>query len=224
MMSALPCARRALRTLPRWRARAALLICALGTACASAPPVRWHSLLAAAEHPARDAASAAAAPALWFEVAPVHVPAQVDRAQLVVGLGDGALAVLEQQRWSATLAEDIRDALAEHLAQRTGGVDVARLGMPPPPDRTVWRVQLELLRFDTVPGADVVQHAAWVVRGTDSAGTGLTCLSRVQARAGADVASAVAAHRQALAQLTERIAQALLALDRSAAAACAPAP
>lgn len=204
-------------------APAVLLACVLSTACAGTPPVRWHSLLAGGEGTARHAAAESAAPALWFDVAPVRVPAQVDRAQLVVGLGDGVLAVLEQQRWSSSLAEELRDALAERLAQRTGGIDAGRLGMPAQPARTVWRVQLELLRFDTTPGADIVQHAAWAVHAGEPAGPGLTCRSRLQASAGSDTASAVAAHRQALAQLAERIAQALLALDRGAAAACAPA-
>ena len=111
-------------------------LCAFAAGCASAPATRLHSLLTA------DARAASAAPALAWQLAPVTMPAQVDRPQLVVRAADDSLVVLEQERWIAPLADEMHAAIAERLVQRFG---LGAAGTP-------LRVRVEVQRFDSVPG------------------------------------------------------------------------
>ena len=93
---------------PLPRPSAALLV-----GCASPEP-RYYTLAQA------SGTGAAAAPQatpqgkpVWIEVAPVHVPERLNRAELVVGEdgsadGDSRLRRLELARWSAPLPDELR--------------------------------------------------------------------------------------------------------------------
>ncbi|MBU6261151.1 MAG: membrane integrity-associated transporter subunit PqiC, partial [Burkholderiales bacterium] len=93
------------------RATPATLALALGAAallgaCAAAPVETFHTLRPP--------------PAAWppapIEVAPVTLPALVDRPQWVLRDAGGAVRILEQQRWAQPLAADLAQALGEDLA------------------------------------------------------------------------------------------------------------
>ncbi|MEW6704407.1 MAG: PqiC family protein [Pseudomonadota bacterium] len=181
--------------------------------CAAQEPVRFHTLLGGAP-------PASAAPqALRFRIeSPVRVPPQVDQPQIVLRRPDGSLQVLEQQRWVAPLADEWRDALAQRLARTLGALDVSRVGAPPGPAPYV--LQLELQRFDSVPGGQVLQQVQWSLRRPADTAPALACLTHASEPAGADVATVAAAHRRAVSQLAEAIAAAVRRLEQGQPARC----
>ena len=181
-------------------------LCAFAAGCASAPATRFHSLLAA------DARAASAAPALAWQLAPVTMPAQVDRPQLVVRAADDSLVVLEQERWIAPLADEMHAAIAERLAQRFG---LGAAGTP-------LRVRVEVQRFDSAPGRYARLVADWSVL-AEGAATSFVCRFEAEQPVGAGYAELAAGHRRAVSRMADAIADALAALAAGRPARCASA-
>ena len=180
------------------RLAAVLVLVVLGGCVSggSKAPERFHTLLAV-ESPA---SAASAAKAVYVDVLPVHVPAQVDHAQWVVRQGDDSLLVLEQDRWAAPLPDEVRGAVVERLAARWGAVDVRAVGLPP---AAVWRVRIDVQRFDSTPGREARLEAAWSVSLTPSA---VVCRSVLTEAVGeASVAALAAGHRRNVAKLADLI-------------------
>ena len=176
------------------------------TACGSAPPTRFHTLL-----PPAPASAAAPTAGVAWELLPVAVPAQVDQPQLVLRAGDGTLALLEHERWIAPLADEIRSALLDGLSRR--------LGPPQPEAAQPWRIRVDVQRFDSGPGAQVRDVVDWAVVGRDAA-AGPHCRSVFAAAVGDGVPALAAGHRAAMTQLADAIAAAVEALAAGRPAAC----
>jgi uncharacterized lipoprotein YmbA len=183
----------------------ACLLALLLAACTTVPPTRFHTLLPPLE--ARPPAPATAAP---WQLLPVTIPAQVDRPQFVLRSADGSLAVLEQERWIAPLADELGGALTDALARRLGP---ASTGDP-------WQVAVDVQRFESVPGRLARLDAAWSVR--RGAAAPLRCLATLEQPAGADAASLAEAHRRAVQALGAQIGAAVTALQGGATPACGP--
>ena len=191
---------------------AALALFAAG--CATAPAAHFHTLLA----PSPVAAPAAAddAPAIAWTLAPVLIPPQVERPQWVVRAPGDTLAVLENERWIAPLADEIHAAVVERL-QRTLGIE-DRL---PDAGRTRWRLAITVQRFDSEPARSARLSAVWTIapaRETDD--VRLACRSAFGQPVGPGYPALAAGHRQALARLADAIAAATAALDRGEAPRC----
>lgn len=180
--------------------------------CGSAPPIRHYTLSGAP-------ASTAAAPlahAFAFRIEdPVIVPSQVDRPQIVLRQGDGALQVLEEQRWVSPLVDDWREALADAIAHRLGVLDVSHGAAPA--GLAVMRLQLDLQRFEMQAGGRVLQQAQWSLRRSGDTGAALVCRATLDEAAGADVPAMVAAQQRVLARLADEIAASMRALNEGRA-------
>ena len=167
-------------------------------ACAAKAPLNYHTLTSAAE----PDGTGASAP-FRFALQGVSVPPQVDQPQLVIRQGDG-IALLENERWIAPLADEIRSALSADLSRDLGTLDLG--DAPRGAGAPVLRIKVDVQRFDSLPGLRVQQDALWTLRLAEPGGERvLTCGSRIQQPAGASYAEVVLAHRQALAQLAQRI-------------------
>lgn len=192
----------------------ALLGGAIVAGCAlSTPPERFYSLSAGLP-PAQGAASAAAAKApLYIELAPVTVPQQVSRSQLVVTTGEGKVELLEQQRWAAPLASEIGQALSLGVTGELGAVDVYRTAAPDA--APVYRISTSIQRFESAPGQYALVDAVWSVRRAGQSKV-LACRTVAEEKAGANAPNAydalVAAHRRALQRLSAAIAKGILSL------------
>lgn len=189
---------------------AAAAVLAVLAGCGSAPAVRYHTLF-----PAAATGAARVSPTIAWNVAGVSVPAQVDQPQWVVRLPDDSMRLLEQERWVAPLADEMQGAFGEAIARRLGGPGLTR-----PASGKRWRVRIDVHRFDSAPS----QHAALVVDWSASSGGNapeLRCRDAVRQPVTADLMTLAAAHRQAVAQIGERIAAALQSLDAGAAVRCA---
>jgi len=188
---------------------ATLLLCA----CASSPTERFYTLNPGA--PADSARSAKLAGATSIVVGPVTLPELVDRPQMVVRVAPNRVAILEQQRWAEPLKNEIARVVAANLGLLLDGPQVLAYPANPSGD-AVYRVTIDVQRFDSIPGEAVIMESLWSVRRASggAARTGRSLL-REPAR-GSDYDALVAACDRALANLSGEIAQAILQVDTAA--------
>jgi uncharacterized protein len=194
------------------RLSASAVLGALLVACGTQQAPRFHSLMPTlASVPAAPRAAGTA-----WQLLPVVIPAQVDQPQFVVRRADDTFAVLEQERWVAPLGDEIRGALAEHMAG-TLGVP----GATPAAGRKDWRVAVEVQRFDSTPGRSTLV-AQWTVQVVQAGGDApaLRCRTLFQQSVGADIPALAGGHRQGVQRLGAAIATAVAALDAGRAGDC----
>lgn len=170
-------------------------------ACASSPPVNYYTLM----RPAATAPQTAPRSDALIDVVPVTVPVQVDQPQIMVRTNDAGVVPLYSERWVAPLADEVRAAVSDGLTRTLGVFDVQ--AVKPSREQPVWRVQVDVQRFDSIDGEAAIVDATWRLRGINMNDPNLLCRTRiVQATTGSGVPALVAAHQAALAQLSETIA------------------
>ena len=193
------------------------LLCALTStlsvllaACASAP-THFYTLLAppVADSPAPPAAYAIA-------VEPVGVPAEDDQTQWLVRVSGGEVAVLDGERWAAPLSDELRAALAEELSRDLGAHEVYK--SPGRDDRPVYRIQVQVRRFESAPAQYALIDADWSVARRDGA-TALSCHSRVSQPVEAGYPALALGHQRAVSAIAAQIAAAVRGMA-GATAAC----
>jgi uncharacterized lipoprotein YmbA len=196
---------------PRGPARAAACLAACAgllalAACSSSPPSHFYTLGADA---APATARSAPTPPLLIEVSPVDVPSQVAKNQLVVQTGSTQVQILEQERWASLPGDEIRRALSSDLTQQLGTIDV--YGTAYPEGTPVYRVNVNVQRFESWPGSHALIDAVWSVRAVRSE-TIVTCRSTVNEPVTAGYDALVDGHRQAVQQISAQIASGIRAM------------
>ncbi|SIT35961.1 conserved exported hypothetical protein [Paraburkholderia ribeironis] len=196
------------RGLVRGALSAGALAAAVAMAACSSPPSRFYTLGAdgAAGAAAPLSTSTSAAPAWLIEVAPIDVPPQVAKNQLVVQTGPTQVQVLEQERWASLPGDEIRRALSTHLTQQLGTIDV--YGTAHADTTPVYRVSMNVQRFESWPGSHALIDAVWSVRAVRS-NTVMTCRSVVSEPVSGGYDALVDGHRRALAQISAQIGSAV---------------
>lgn len=185
---------------------------ALAVAACAGQPMKYYTLLAP------PAGAPDVAEAIWVDLMPVSVPVQVDAPQLVVRHGSGQLALLERQQWAGPLDAEIRDALAAELAQRAGLRDAHTLAAPK--GQALYRLKLDVQRFDSMPGRAVHWEAAWSLNGTGEQALSLACGFRLTEPVGAGYPAMVEGHQRVVAKLAAQIAAVLDAVKSGAVPGC----
>ena len=185
-----------------------LMLSALLAGCGGSPSARFYTL----QSDPQPVISGVPRVDYQIEVAPVSVPQQADQPQIMLReeQGDGALTPMYSDRWSAPLADEIRLALADTLTRKLGALDVQTL--TPAEDVPVWRIQVDVQRFDMVVGGPARLDATWRVRPLKvKGGRALICRSVVQLPADQFkvVSSLVQAQQQAVQLLAGTIASAI---------------
>ncbi|KVL17224.1 PqiC family protein [Burkholderia sp. MSMB1826] len=197
---------------------AAAVFAALALAACSSPPARFYTLSPAdAAAPLR---TAPANPAFLIEVPSVGVPEQVARNQLVVQKNAAQVDVLEQERWASPPADEIRRALSDDLAARLGTIDVANSAYPA--GVPVYRISVNVQRFESWPGKRAAIDAVWSVRSLATQAV-MTCRTSVVEPVADGYDALVAGHRRALDALAAQAADGVraMAARRGAPAAAA---
>jgi hypothetical protein len=189
-------------------AAALALVAALVVGCASTPATRLHTLL-----PAQSVPRPAQGTLTPIVLEPIRIPAQVDQPQWLVRLPDDSLAILEQERWSSPLQDELRQALLEELG-RFGMVEAA-VGASVP-----WRIRIELRRFESVPGREARIEGSWLLSAGDGRRPGLRCDWRYAESAGPGMPALANAHRRAVVRLAGALGESLGKLGRGETAAC----
>jgi len=182
-------------------------------ACASAP-TNFYTLQHSVAAPAP---ATAAAPAFLIDVLPVAVPAQVDQLQLLVRQSEQRMVVLDNERWAAPLASELRSALAADLVDVLGTRDMH--GLAHAQATPLYRIQLDIRRFDSWPGLHALIEADWSVRG-DTEQPIATCTSSAEESIEAGYDALVQGHQRALARIAGDIATVLRSIAAGNAAAC----
>jgi hypothetical protein len=188
--------------------RLSLTLLALITAgCGASPAARFYTLNATAKEGAPQAA-------LTVGVGPVTVPAAVDRPQFVVQVAPNRVEIDEFNRWVSPLNEAIGRAVAANLALLLGTPDVAVV--PLASLAPAFRVTIDVQRFDSVRGEEVVVDAMWAVRRTagEEMRAGRTLAH--EAAHGGTADALAAAHSRALARVSADIAVAIRELAERA--------
>ncbi|WP_054927369.1 membrane integrity-associated transporter subunit PqiC, partial [Burkholderia sp. E168m22] len=172
---------------------AAAALAALALAACSSPPARFYTLSPAdAAAPLR---TAPANPAFLIEVPSVGVPEQVAKSQLVVQKNAAQVDVLEQERWASPPADEIRRALSDDLAAQLGTIDVANSAYPA--GVPVYRISVNVQRFESWPGKRAAVDAVWSVRSLATQAV-MTCRTSVAEPVADGYDALVAGHRRAL--------------------------
>ncbi|SAK39729.1 lipoprotein [Caballeronia hypogeia] len=186
---------------------------AMLAACAS-PTSRFYTLGGDDARP-----TPSTAPSFYFELAPVDMPQQVAKNQLVVQTSPAQVQVLEEERWASLPGDEVRRALSADLTQQLGAIDV--YNTPRPASVPVYRVKVNVQRFESWPGSQALLDAVWSVRaaGSDSV---LTCRTVARERVGSGYDALVAGHRKAVDELASAISAGVRSV--SALHATPPAP
>ena len=147
-------------------------------ACASSPPVHFHTL-SAMDAPGNGNR---AQPDLRYRIGTVDVPERLNRVDIVVsgreagvpagkaGTGQAggtpawatSVMLLENNRWDAPFADALRDALGARLA--VAAASSAAAGSQP----AQLRLSLQVYRFDASRSGDVDALVDWRLRRTDA--------------------------------------------------------
>jgi uncharacterized protein len=178
------------------------LVALAATGCGRSAMARFYTLNSVATPDAGPLASYA------IVVGPVTVPSSVDRPEFVVQVTPNRVAVDEFNRWAGPLDESIARVVAGDLATQLGTPRVA--AAPAANFDAAFRVTINVQRFDSIPGREVVVDAVWSVR----AAKGGTRSGRTVAREGVTDSSfdaLAAAHSRALATVSGDIASAIRA-------------
>jgi uncharacterized lipoprotein YmbA len=174
--------------------------------CASSLSMHFYTLDAAAiESSGREKEKAAV---YSVSVGPVTVPETVDRPQLVVRIGANQVSLVEDHRWAQPLKSEIPRVIAEQLAHLLGAQRVVTFSQNTVHDAE-YRVLVDIQRFDSTVGQNVVIEAMWVVRrvAEGQSKTGRSVVQEFTSGEGYD--AVVEAHSRALATISRDIAEAV---------------
>jgi uncharacterized lipoprotein YmbA len=178
---------------------------ALLTACAS-PPSHFYTLSRTQEAPPGLASNTSVA------VGPVSIPESVNRPEMVVQVGPNQVALDEFNRWAAPLQSEIQRVLIENLAQLLGTPRIFRYpqGAITSPD---FRVEIEVLRFESAPGDAALLDAVWSVhaKSEKDVKSGRTTLREPVSEQ--SYGALAAAHSRALGALSRDLAETILTLE-----------
>ena len=178
-------------------------ITASSVGCGTTPPSRFYAL--------GSTATADGAPSVRDAVivGPVSIPASVDRPQFVLQVAPNRMQVDEFNRWIAPLNDSIARAVAGDLSVLLGTPDVATA--PFANFEPVYRVTIDIQRFESIQGEAAVVDAVWAVRKTAGGETRSGRTVAREALQGEGFEALAAAHSRALAQLSGDIAAAIRA-------------
>ena len=169
------------------------------SACASSP-ARFYTLAA----PALPATTAPQGQT-FFEMPLVSVPERFARPQIVVRTDATRVEVLEQERWSAPFNSELRDALANGVANRLGAVDVTRGGRPSG-KTPVYRIVVQLRQLEAMKAGTVEAQFDWSVVRTDNSKHAACRLTVSEPVQGGGIDALVAAMQRSVDKVSAAIA------------------
>lgn len=180
--------------------------------CASTP-VHYHTLVP----PPEGDGSAWAGSAYRIEIAPVRIPAQVDRYELVVRGSHGGITLADGELWIASPADELRGAFLVELNRQ---LDAASDEAPSVTPAAI-SLRLEVERFDSALARYVLLEASWHVQVKSAAGEqSLTCLSHAYQRVRGGYDALVLGHQRAVASVADEIAAAVRQMTTGGTVAC----
>lgn len=193
---------------------AAVLAVAL-SGCGTSPAPRYYALGSGAQ--AQGSGSAQR----LVEILPVAVPERLNREEMVLTGAGGQLDVRDGDHWAAPLPDEIRHILTDALWRRLRAADVYQAPVAPGAGGlALYRLALQIERFEAVPGRSAVIEGSWTVRRLPQ-GQSTTCRAGITvALPGLTADAAAAALSDGTAQLARHVADSLDGLERGVVSAC----
>jgi uncharacterized lipoprotein YmbA len=124
--------------------------------CGTSPKVDYHSLSVTAGPQERITPSVKP-----VQVSAVHIPASLDRKEMVTQTGPNAVDISDRNRWSAPLGDMARRVLALDLQSRLAEGTVVVPDLPAASDTA--QIVVSLLQFGPDPNGKAVLVGGWSV-------------------------------------------------------------
>jgi uncharacterized lipoprotein YmbA len=190
-----------------------LWLVSVGTACTSAP-IRYYTLT-----PPMDKAWSASGATPAIDLRVIRIPAQLDRADLVVRTGPTEMALLENERWASPLKDEIKEALRLELQRRLAGTAVSSRSF------TGVTLDIDVRRFEAELGRYAHLEASWRANlsgeNPPSKGQEVTrCTFQADEEIPAGYAGMVDGYQRAVATLADAIVAALTSPANGGDASC----
>lgn len=171
----------------------------VAAACTSAP-IRYYTLT-----PQTDEAPRVSQPTA-IDLRIVQIPAQLNRADLLVRTGPTQIALLDNERWASPLKDEIKEALRLELARRLAAESLRSF--------TRLTLDIEVHRFEAELGRYAHLEASWraSLSGEDSPSSGekiTTCAFRVDEKISGGYPAMVDGYQRAIAAFADAIVAAL---------------
>jgi len=177
----------------------------LASGCASSPPMHFYTL---SQVPAASRLTAAVN-TVPVRLDRVTIPMELDRAQIVRRLDATRLQIIEDDRWAAPLEDSIRRVLSDDLATRLPAGLVADPNEPSIGEKRQ-SLAIDVRDFYGDVSCAVTLRAAWVLKPPDSPGSLGTEEIHIPAGNSCVPSALPEAMSQALGQLSDRIAAAVV--------------
>jgi uncharacterized protein len=170
----------------------------LGFGCASAP-VHYYTLT-----PAPDNTLPASETTLTIDVRVVHTPPQLNRAELMVRTGPTEVTLLENERWTSPVNDEIKDALRLELQRRLSRRPELR------PAFTKLTLDIDVRHFEAEFGRHALIEASWTatVSATGQGSNGAratTCIFQADEKIHTGYAGLVEGYQVGIAALADAI-------------------
>jgi uncharacterized protein len=174
----------------------------VGAGCTSVP-IHYYTLT-----PTPDKLLAAPETTLTIDVRVVHIPPQLNRAELMVRTGPSEVTLLENERWASPVHDEIKDALRLELLRRL----VRITGVRPAFDK--FTLDVDVQRFEAEFGQYALIEASWSATlsaaGQRSNGARVrTCTFQADEKIHAGYAGMVEGYQREIAALADAIAAVL---------------
>jgi uncharacterized protein len=177
---------------------AAAWLVSVGVGCTSAP-VRYYTLT-----PTPDKTLPASETTLTIDVRVVHIPPQLNRAELMVRTGPTEVTLLDNERWASPVNDEIKDALRLQLQGRLGRMTglrpaFAKLTL----DIDVQHLEAEFGRYALIEASWSATLSATGQRSNDARVT--TCTFQADEKIDAGYAGIVEGYQREIAALADAI-------------------
>jgi uncharacterized lipoprotein YmbA len=195
--------RSARKTKARLSVAMAFLL-AITAGCAHSPPTRYVTLSA------EPAAAPRATPLQPVQLTAVHIPAELDRPEVVTQDAANQLTVHDNDRWGAPLAQLMRRTLAQDLLARLPASTFILPDAPAPPGTRA--LVVTVLNSEADASGTLTLQVSWaLLSGHPSHAMQTQQLTLTANMASHDATAQAAALSQLLGQLADRIAASIAA-------------
>jgi uncharacterized lipoprotein YmbA len=126
--------------------------------------------------------------------------------------------LLEGEQWIAPLGDEIRTALASDLASMLHTDDV--YGLAGGHGKPVYRIRLDVSRFESVPGRYTLLGSTWSVHAMGDNGEVVQCASTIREPVEAGYAALADGHQRGLHALAGKMASVIRAMARGGDVRC----
>lgn len=169
--------------------------------CASSPPVQFFTLDPISTQPPSVHRNNTT-----LQVAAIHIPALLDRQEMVRKTAANTIEVSDQHRWAAPFGQMAQRVLTQDLAQRLPAGSVILPNQPAPPGTAL--VVVDILQFETDAKGTVVFDGSWSLLHEDTHSTPRNYPLHLSAQTDA---AGYKAQARAMSQIMGRIADAIKA-------------